>query len=276
MRLCIVVVFSTLAWGQDPLLPLLKQHCGGCHTGIQAQGGLSMDSIDALRKGGKHGPALRPGAGAQSLLVQHMTGEKTPRMPLGSPSAAGAVEAVTAAINAMPMTPTVAKNDAHFEWLLRVPTAVPAAPTKRAGWIKNPIDGFVLANLEQQGMTPAAEATRRTLLRRISFDLIGVPPTPEETRAFQTDPDPQAYDKAVDRLLADPRYGERWGRHWLDLVRYAESDGFAIDGERPTAWRYRDYVIRALNGDKPYNVFVQEQIAGDEFRGKKPAGAGDR
>ena len=276
MRFCILVVFSSAVFGQEPLLPLLKQQCGGCHTGTQAQGGLSMDSMEALKKGGKHGSALTPGSGGASLLVQHMTGEKTPRMPLGSPLGAGVVDAVRAAIDAMPKSLTVAKRDAHFEWLLRVPTAGPVPQTKRTGWMKNPIDGFILAGLEKQGMTPAGEATRRTLLRRIYFDLIGLPPTPEEARAFEADPDPLAYDKAVDRLLADPRYGERWGRHWLDLVRYAESDGFAIDGERPTAWRYRDYVIRALNRDKPYNVFVQEQIAGDEYRGKDAAGPGDR
>ena len=228
MRLCIFL-FCTAAWGQEPLLPLLKQQCGGCHTGTQAQGGLSMDSMEALRKGGKHGAALTPGAGGTSLLVQHMTGEKTPRMPLGTPLAAGVVDAVRAAIDSMPKALTVAKRDAHFEWLLRVPTAGAVPTTKRVGWARNPIDGFVLAGLEKQGMTPAGEASRRTLLRRIYFDLIGLPPTPEETRAFEADSDPQAYEKAVDRLLADSRYGERWARHWLDLVRYAESDGFAID-----------------------------------------------
>ena len=118
-------------------------------------------------------------------------------------------------------------------------------------------------------MTPAPAADRRALIRRVYFDLIGLPPAPEEVSTFVNDRDPAAYAKLVDKLLADPRYGERWGRHWLDLVRFAESDGFAIDSERPTAWRYRDYVIRAFNQDKPYDLFIKEQLAGDEMKDKR-------
>src|SRR4029077_19693021 len=119
---------------------------------------------------------------------------------------------------------------------------------------------------EEKGLTPAPAADRRALIRRVTFDLIGLPPTPEEVDAFLSDASPDAYQKIVDKLLADSRYGERWARHWLDLARFAESDGFAIDSERPTAWRYRDYVIRAFNQDKPYDVFIKEQLAGDELR----------
>ncbi len=140
--------------------------------------------------------------------------------------------------------------------------------------MKNPIDAFVLAKLEAKGPAARAAASKRALLRRVYFDLIGLPPTPAEIEALRepiTAPD--AYEKIVDKLLADSRYGERWGRHWLDLARFAESDGFAIDGERPTAWRYRDYVIRSFNQDKPYDTFVKEQLAGDEMQGGEPLGA---
>lgn len=276
MRLWLLILISGAVWGQDKLLPLLAKQCGACHVGKQAQGGLSMDSLETLRKGGKHGPAFISGVSKESLLVQHVTGEKTPRMPLGNELDEAVVRQLKAAIDAMPVVAAAASQDKSLEWLLRIPTAGTVPQVRQKSWVRNPIDSFVLAELDKRGMRPAEEASRRTLLRRISIDLIGLAPTPEEMRTFEADADPKAYDKAVDRLLADPRYGERWARHWLDLVRYAESDGFAIDGERPTAWRYRDYVIRAFNQDKPYNVFVQEQIAGDEYRGKNASPPGDR
>jgi hypothetical protein len=137
-------------------------------------------------------------------------------------------------------------------------------PTVRdATWVRTPIDRFVLAKLEAQGLVPAPEADRRTLLRRLSFDLVGLPPTPDELAAFESDRAPDAYERQVDRLLASPRYGERWGRHWLDVVHYADTHGYDKDKRRPNAWPYRDYVIRALNEDIPYARFVREQLAGD-------------
>src|SRR6476646_10299993 len=136
---------------------------------------------------------------------------------------------------------------------------------KRSDWVRNPIDQFVLAKLESKATQPSSRADKVTLLRRASFDLIGLPPTPQEVEAFVADQSPQAFEKVVDRLLASPQYGERWGRHWLDLARYAESEGFKSDETRPNAWRYRDYVIQSFNRDTPYDRFVQEQIAGDEM-----------
>src|SRR5207247_4004649 len=130
---------------------------------------------------------------------------------------------------------------------------------------------FILAKLESKGASLAPPASRRALIRRVYFDLIGLPPTPEELDDFVRNAAPDAYEKLIDHLLADPRYGERWGRHWLDVVRFAESDGFAVDTERPTAWRYRDYVIRSFNSDKPYDLFIKEQLAGAELRDKQPA-----
>lgn len=269
MRIGLLLGIAALAWADDRLLPLLSQHCGGCHGGTQAQGGLSVNSMESLRKGGKHGSAL-------DLIIPHLTGEKTPRMPLGAELSPSVIAEFQTAIKNLPQQPQAPKQDEHWSWLLQNPTKTAAPPTKNTTWVRNPIDSFILAKLEKQGLTPAPEANRRALLRRVYFDLIGVPPTPDETKAFLADPDPQACEKQIDKLLADTRYGERWGRHWLDLVRYAESDGFAIDGERPTAWRYRDYVIRAFNNDKPYDQFVQEQIAGDEYRGKQAGSQADR
>ena len=142
----------------------------------------------------------------------------------------------------------------------------PAVPTvKQRGWVKTPVDAFVLQKLEAQGLAPAPRADKIALLRRATFDLTGLPPTPEEVSAFVSDRSPRAFEKVVDRLLASPQYGEKWARHWLDLARYAESDGFKADDTRPNVWRYRDYVIKAFNTDKPYDRFVKEQIAGDEL-----------
>ncbi|MHC5541990.1 DUF1549 domain-containing protein, partial [Singulisphaera rosea] len=147
-----------------------------------------------------------------------------------------------------------------------VPPKRPDNPVvKRVDWVKNPIDGFILADLESFGLEPAAEAAKAVLIRRLSFDLTGVPPTPEEVDAFLADSADDAYERLVDRLLASPRYGERWARSWLDLARFAESDGFKSDVTRPNAWRYRDWVIRAFNSDLPYDQFVKQQLAGDEL-----------
>ena len=139
-----------------------------------------------------------------------------------------------------------------------------------AGWCRTPIDRFVLAALEARGIRPNARADRRTLIRRVYFDLLGLPPSPEEVKAFVADPAPDAYEKLVDRLLASPHYGERWGRHWLDVARYADSDGLESDADRPTAYHYRDFVIRALNDDLSYRTFVRWQIAGDEYEPDDP------
>ena len=150
-------------------------------------------------------------------------------------------------------------------WSFQKVKAQTPPPVKHANWARTPIDAFILAKLEAKGIEPGPAADRVTLLRRASFDLIGLPPTPEEVAAFLADRSPDAYEKVVDRLLASPQYGERWGRHWLDLARFAESEGFKADEVRPNAWRYRDYVIASFNQDKPYDRFVQEQIAGDEM-----------
>jgi len=155
-------------------------------------------------------------------------------------------------------------------WAYRRPVR-PALPVvKNQDWVKTPVDAFVLARLEKEGLAPVSSADRATLLRRLTFDLIGLPPTPEEVDAFVSDTSSDAYDKVVERLLASPQYGERWGRHWLDIVRYADTDGFEYDTLRPDAWRYRDYVIKSFNEDKPYDRFILEQLAGDELAPSDP------
>ncbi len=152
-------------------------------------------------------------------------------------------------------------------WSFRPVHAPPVPAVKDADWVRTPIDAFILAKLEAEGLRPAPPADKSTLLRRVYFDLIGLPPTPEEQKAFLEDASPQAFEKVVDGLLARPEYGERWARHWLDVVRYADSNGYERDGAKPSVWRYRDYVIGALNKDKPYDRFVTEQLAGDEVGG---------
>jgi hypothetical protein len=156
----------------------------------------------------------------------------------------------------------------HWAWKLPVRAPLPAV--NDSGWVRNPVDTFVLARLETAGLTPAAPATRQQLIRRVTFDLIGLPPTPEEIDRFVADPTADAYAKLIDRLLASPQYGERWGRHWLDVARFAESNGYEHDETRPNAWRYRNYVIGSFNADKPYDRFIKEQLAGDELDPETP------
>src|SRR5688572_17157934 len=158
-----------------------------------------------------------------------------------------------------------AADDKFDQWSLK-PIAradVPAFGGADAAWVRNPVDAFVLAKLKEKGLAPSAEADERTLIRRIYFDLVGLPPAPQDVDRFIADPDPRAYEKLVDKLLASPAYGERWARHWLDVVHYGDTHGYDKDQPRPNAWPYRDYVIRSFNDDKPYARFVAEQLAGD-------------
>src|SRR5262245_3143410 len=157
-------------------------------------------------------------------------------------------------------------TSAERSWWSLQPVGKPAVPVVTNGaWVKTPVDNFVLARLEAKQLAPNPAANRRTLLRRMTIDLTGLPPSEEEIQQFVSDTSPDAWVKVVDRLLASPRYGERWGRYWLDVAHYADSDGVTADATRPSTWRYRDHVIKAFNDDKPYDRFVREQIAGDEL-----------
>ena len=252
---------------QNEIQGVLQKSCASCHSGATPQSEFSISSYESLLHGGKHGAAIVPGSAQASLLIQYLKGEKTPQMPLGGVLPPGTIDGLAAAIGKMtPVAGGQDQKDLYVDWLLTPPKSLKIPRLEASDQVKNPIDAFVLSKLSARQMNPALPASRRVLFRRVYFDLIGLPPSPEEVDRFVADKDPQAYDKLVDRLLGDPRYGERWARHWLDLARYAESDGFAIDSERPTSWRYRDYVIRAFNQDKPYDMFIKEQLAGDEVR----------
>jgi hypothetical protein len=180
--------------------------------------------------------------------------------------AAAGITSLFAADSAKPFTPQ------QRRWWAFQKVVKPAIPVfKQSTWVKNDIDALVLDRLQQKNLKPAPPADRITLIRRATLDLTGMVPTPEDVQAFVSDPDPAAFAKVVDRLLASPRYGERWARHWLDLARYADSEGFKSDETRPNIWRYRDYAIDSFNQDKPYDRFIQEQIAGDELFPRDPA-----
>lgn len=249
---------------------ILEKRCVECHNADEKKGGLSLQSRADLITGGDSGAAIDPGKVAGSVLLDMISGEK-PEMPkTGAKLTAEEVAAVSKWIAAGAPWPGEKKLEdrslADSNWWSLQPLARPALPqlsvTDQA-WTKNAIDAFVIAKLREQGFAPSPAADRRTLIRRLSFDLLGLPPTPEEVTSFVNDTDTQAYEKLVNRLLASPRYGERWARHWLDVVHFGETHGYDKDQPRRNAWPYRDYVIRAFNQDKPYGRFVEEQIAGD-------------
>jgi len=249
--------------------PLLHKHCVECHGPKQQMSGLRADTGAALLKGGDRGPAIVPGKSEESLLVEAVTGssENVERMPVDKPPLSKQQIALIkrwideGAKHPQGDEPTTASLKSKH-WSFQ-PIRRPKPPAvKNAQWIRNPIDAFVLARLEKEGLAPSPEADRRTLLRRVSFDLRGVPPSPAEIEKFLNDKLPGAYERMVDRMLASPQYGEQWGRHWLDVARYADSHGFTIDGPR-SIWKYRDWVIDALNADMPFDRFVIEQLAGD-------------
>lgn len=251
----------------EDALQILERDCLACH-GVARQGGLDLSQKQSLLQGGHRGPAAIPGNAGSSLLFLAASHDGELKMPPGgSPLAAADLEVLRRWIDGgLPWASVRDDGPSPPSWWsfrkLRRP-AVPAADAD--GWVSNPIDAFVLARLQEKGLKPAPEADRRTLIRRAYFDLIGLPPTPEQMDRHLGDDSPDAYGRMVGELLESPRYGERWARHWLDVVRYADSSGYESDHYYPNAWRYRDYVIKSFNEDKPYDRFLQEQIAGDEL-----------
>jgi len=249
--------------------PIFQANCWRCHGEQKASGQLRLDNKAAAMKGGISGAVIVPGDSTASRLLRRVRGEGgEKRMPLGGEQlTAQQIELLTRWINEGAPWPEQSQisnlkseSPKHWAFVKPVRPAIPQAKNQK--WVRTPVDAFVLARLEQEGLTPAPEADRTTLLRRLSLDLIGLPPTVEEVDAFLADKSPNAYEKQVERLLASPHYGERWGRLWLDAARYADSDGYEKDKSRQV-WFYRDWVINAFNQDKPYDQFIIEQIAGD-------------
>jgi hypothetical protein len=264
------VVFET------DIVPLLEKHCLKCHQAGKAKGGLDVSLMALLLRGGDNGVAVVPGKPEESLLVQRVEKGEMPPPKAGKLEqpqrdlirrwvAAGARSTATATVAGGGDGGAVSEEERRF-WAFR-PPARPVVPTIAArDLVRTPIDAFLLARLEAKGLSFNPDAPREVLLRRLCFDLLGLPPTPEQLAEFLADDRADAYERLVDRLLASPAYGERWGRHWMDLAGYADSDGYlAADRLRPEAWRYRDYVIQAYNEDCPYDQFTTEQLAGDEL-----------
>jgi hypothetical protein len=255
---------------REVIQPVLTRDCQGCHGKTQSFARLDLSSRESMLKGGGRGPAVVPGEPEQSLLMQSLEGRNRLQMPPGGPN------------KKLPAATIAAFREWIAEgavWPVESPAATKWNLTEEDLWAFRPlrpfdpnesIDDFVNARLQARQIPPAPRADRRTLIRRATLDLTGLPPTPEEVESFVADKDPNSWDHLIDRLLASPRYGERWGRHWLDVVRYADSNGYSNDFERPNAWRYRDYVIRSFNDDKPYDRFILEQIAGDEIAPANP------
>ena len=272
------------AFFEQKVRPILQSICFTCHShsAKKSKGGLMLDSREAIVKGGDRGPAIVPGKPDESVLVKAIgRQDEDLKMPptgkladdqiatlrewikLGAPWS-GSSETASRPRG------TITDEDRRW-WAFQPVKSVPVPQIQNPkSEIRDPIDAFVLAKSQPTGLTPAPPANRRVLIRRVTFDLIGLPPSPAEVEAFVNDQSTDAYEKVVDRLLESPRYGERMARIWLDIARYAESDGFKADDERLGAWRYRDYVIQSFNADKPYDRFIKEQLAGDEIAPDDP------
>ncbi|MBS0203231.1 MAG: DUF1553 domain-containing protein [Planctomycetes bacterium] len=266
------------AFFETKVRPVLIAKCHECHGREKPKAGLRMDSREALLTGGESGPAAVPGKPDESLLVDVIGYRNTVQMPPKAKLPDAEIATLTEWIrrglpwpNSQPTPPAVTTTGqtADFSdeqkqfWAFQPIRKSLPPPVKNEAWIRSPIDGFVLAELESKGLPVAREANRRTLIRRVTLDLIGLPPTPDEVAEFVADDAPDALERLVDRLLASPRYGERWARHWLDIARYADSNGLDENLAYANACHYRDYVVRVMREDKPYDQFLIEQIAGD-------------
>jgi len=268
---------------ESRIRPLLIQQCQACHGDKLQKGGLRLDTSAGLNKGGETGAVVVAGDPAKSALIQavHYTGPV--KMPPAGKLKSQQIADLTAWIQmgapwgfeaskptGKPAVSTADAERAQLEarrahWSFQPVHSQQPPSVRDRVWGQRPIDAFVLSRLEAKGLKPSAPAAKRELIRRAYFDVIGLPPSPEDVDRFLTDSSPDAYERLLDRLLAMPQFGERWGRHWLDVVRYAQTNGYERDDEKPHAWRFRDYVIKSFNDDKPYDLFIKEQIAGDEL-----------
>lgn len=250
--------------------PLLRSRCHSCHGPEEREAGLRLDLRDAALAGGDSGLAILPGNSAGSRLIHRIAGldKQAGRMPPdgeGTPLTREEISLLRAWIDQGAPWPAGDGESGSREdhWSFRLPDRPGVPAVANSAWCRNPIDAFILARLESERFEASPRADPATLIRRVHFDALGLPPSPDEVLAFASDPSPDAYERLVDRTLASPHYGERWGRHWLDLARYADSDGYEKDLPRPHAWRYRQWVIEALNADQPFDHFSLEQLAGD-------------
>jgi hypothetical protein len=269
----VAILAVSLAPAQQPDAPqILKTSCQPCHNESSKASGLSVTTREALLTGGNRGPAITPGNPSKSILADAISQTGDLKMPPGRKLSedqiatirtwiAGGASWSSAAPEAASKAVAAKPRGADW-WAFQPVKRVDPPVTKQTAWARNPIDQFLLARLEKENLQPSPEASREALLRRVSLDLTGLLPTPADIKEFTADARPDAYERLVDKLLASPHYGERWGRHWLDVARYADSDGYTIDAPR-TMWKYRDYVINALNRDMPFDQFTIEQLAGD-------------
>ena len=251
---------------EKSIRPLFAEKCKVCHGAAQQMGGLNLETAEGFHKGGTNGPVVSGANSSESRLlaaVSYLQPVKMPPTGKLSDAELASLERWVRLGAPWPEAERAAGASSAGFWSFEPVRAVTPPPVRDATWIRNAVDNFILARLEEAGLPPSAPADKLTWLRRATFDLTGLPPTSAEIEEFDADDSASAYETVVDRLLASPRYGERWGRHWLDVARYADSTGADEDHRYPYAWRYRDYVIRAFNDDKPYDRFVQEQIAGD-------------
>ena len=283
----VVLLMSSLLTADDPAVaetplseqlrffetsvrPLLVEHCFTCHGERKQWGGLRLDSRDAVLKGGDSGAAINVGSLKKSILIERLReADKDLRMPKGSQLTDRQIATLVRWVEMGAPFPATLKPKRRLRdpnhWSFRPLIEPPVPAVSNAAWPQSRIDNFILARLDEAGLRPASRADRRTLIRRVAFDLTGLPPTPEEIDAFLANESLDAFARVVDRLLASPRYGERWGRHWLDVARYADSNGFDENVCHGNAWRYRDYVVSVFNQDKPFDRFVIEQLAGDQL-----------
>lgn len=276
--ICVAIVHAAESPGDHfdrQVAPLLAGRCLECHNPGDKKGGLDLTTRDAALTGGEGGSSLEPGDAEASYLWQRvLADEMPPKKPLADAEKTLLEDWIRdgAAWGTTPIDRFryTSGTRAGYDWWSLQPLSSTKVPSPKASSptfaIRNPIDAFVLDKLNQQRLAPSTEADRRALIRRLSFDLLGLPPTPEEIASFVADTSADAYERLVDRLLASPHYGERWARHWLDVARFGESDGFEYDRLRPNAWVYRDWVVNALNDDLPYDEFARQQIAGDVLR----------
>ncbi len=263
------------AFFRQRIAPILERRCVHCHGETAPKGKLSLATAAGASRGGDGGPAVVPGKPDESVLLEMISGDR-PAMPKKEkPLANEEVAAIRTWIeNGASWPAGLTLVDRRLEgqrWWAFDTLEAPKPPSPRSPWVRTPIDAYILAELQKHGLQPSPEADRRTLIRRLTYDLIGLPPAPDELEHFVEDRSPGAYEALVDRLLASPHYGERWGRHWLDVAHYGDTHGYDKDKRRNNAWPYRDYVIAAFNRDLPYGRFIREQVAGDVLAPGDPA-----